>query len=125
MTSQLNPLDAYSQYAKATGGVLDNSTHLLRITKAQYQNLQSLYFDIGGETFELTPNAQIWHRAHNSAIKGEEDSIYLAIQNIGNLFPGLDFICGMAFLERFYSVFDSGNHRIGLARTPFTNATIN
>ena len=105
--------------------MLDNSTHLIRITNAQYKNLQSLYFVIGGKTFELTPNAQIWHREHNSAIQGDKDSIYLAIQNIGQAYPGLDFICGMGFLERFYAVFDTGNRRLGLARTPFTNATTN
>ena len=32
---------------------------MLRLTNAQYDNLQSLYFDIGGETYELTPNGQI------------------------------------------------------------------
>jgi cathepsin E len=104
---------------------LDSSTNLLRITDAQYAKLKSLYFVVGGNTFELTPNAQIWHRAHNGAIQGDGDAIYLAVQDIGGAFPGLDFICGMAFLERFYAVFDSGNHRIGLARTPFTNATTN
>jgi hypothetical protein len=104
---------------------LDSSTQLLRITDAQYASLQSLYFDIGGNTFELTRNAQIWQRTHNSAIQGDNESIYLAVQDIGQAFPGLDFICGMAFLERFYSVFDSGNRRVGLAVTPFTNATTN
>ena len=104
---------------------MDNSTQLLRITHAQYRNLQSLNFVIGGNTFELTPNAQIWPRALNTAIGGKKCSIYLAVQDIGNKFPGVDFICGMSFLERFYSVFDTGNLRIGLARTPFTNATTN
>ncbi|KAI0279607.1 acid protease [Russula aff. rugulosa BPL654] len=117
--------DAYNQYAEATGGVLDSQTNLLRITEAQYKNLQSLYFHINDETFELTANAQIWRREHNTAIQGDTDSIYLAVQDIVNVNPGLGFLCGMAFLERFYTVFDTGKHRIGLARTPFTNATTN
>jgi hypothetical protein len=104
---------------------LDNSSGLLRLTDAQYGSLQSLYFVISGNTFELTPNAQIWQRALNSAVQGDGDAVYLVIQNIGQLFPGVDFICGMTFLERFYSVFDSGNHRVGLAMTQFTNATTN
>lgn len=118
-------LDAYNQYAEATGGVLDSKTNLLRITEAQYNNLQSLYFHISGETFELTANAQIWQREHNTAIQGDTDSIYLAVQDIVHVYPGLGFLCGMTFLERVYTVFDTGNHRIGLARTPFTNATTN
>ncbi|KAF8495722.1 acid protease [Russula emetica] len=116
---------AYDQYVQATGAVLDSSTGLLRLTDAQYESLQSLYFVIGGNTFELTPNAQIWQRALNNAVQGDGDAIYLVIQNVGQSFPGVDFICGMTFLERFYSIFDTGNRRVGLAMTQFTNATTN
>ena len=118
-------LDAYDQYVEVTGGVFDNTTQLLRITEAQYESLQSLNIVIGGETFEMTRNAQIWPRALNTAILGEEDAIYLIVVDIAQTYPGLDFVFGMAFLERFYSVFDTGNRRIGLARTQFTNATTN
>lgn len=38
---------------------------------------------------------------------------------------GMDFIIGMAALERFYAVFDTANRRVGLAYTPFTNGTFN
>ncbi|KIJ33337.1 hypothetical protein M422DRAFT_264729 [Sphaerobolus stellatus SS14] len=38
--------------------VLDSSTGLLRFTTAQFANLKSLFFTIGGTTFELTANAQ-------------------------------------------------------------------
>jgi len=104
---------------------LDNSTRLLRINNAQYENLRPLYFEIGNSTFELTPNAQIWPRKLNSAINGDPNAVYLIVQDIGQMYPGVDFICGMAFLERYYSVFDTGNRRVGFARTPFTNATTN
>jgi len=73
----------------------------------------------------LTPNAQIIPRALNAAINGDKGNVYLVVQNIGNKFPGVDFICGVVFLERFYTVLDSGNRRVGLASTPFTNATTN
>ena len=37
---------------------------------------------------------------------GTSDGIYLVIQDSGaNVGSGLDFIDGMAFLERFYSVY--------------------
>jgi cathepsin E len=110
---------------KATGAVLDKATRLPRISSTQYENLQSLFFVIGNSTFELTPNAQLWPRARNSALGGDANSIYLAINDLGKLNPGVNFMCGMTFLERFYSVFDTGNHRVGLATTPFTNATTN
>ena len=56
--------DALATYQQLTGAVLDNEfTGLLQITPAQFENLESLFFNIGGRSFELTPNAQIWPRA--------------------------------------------------------------
>jgi hypothetical protein len=40
--------DAYNRYVDATGAVLDSATGLLRITEAQYANLQSLFFSVNG-----------------------------------------------------------------------------
>jgi len=101
---------------------------LLRITPAQYSNLQSLFFTAspGNTTFELTPNAQIWPRALNSFIGGTPSDVYLIVHDIGSPSgSGFDFINGYTFLERFYSVFDTGNSQVGLANTPFTSATSN
>ena len=55
--------DALSAYQSATGAVSDSSTGLLKITQAQFDNLESLFFHIGDNTYEFTPNAQIWPRA--------------------------------------------------------------
>jgi cathepsin E len=77
-------------------------------------------------TFELTANAQIWPRNLNNDIGGDKNGIYLIVSDIGT--PGgegLDFVNGVAFLERYYSVFDTANRRIGFATTPFTFATTN
>ena len=63
-TSECEPYmplaDAFSQYQTLTGGVEDEATGLLSITPAQFANLQSLFFNINGVTFEFTANAQIW-----------------------------------------------------------------
>ncbi|THH33217.1 hypothetical protein EUX98_g954 [Antrodiella citrinella] len=118
--------DAFQAYEKATGGKLDNTTGLLTITEEQFDNLQSLFFNIGGTNFELTANAQIWPRSLNSTIGGEEGKIYLVTSDLGSPSgQGLDFINGFAFLQRFYSVFDTTNAQVGLATTPFTDATTN
>ncbi|KAI0003733.1 aspartic peptidase A1 [Russula compacta] len=118
--------DAFNRYVAATGAVLDSTTGLLRITPAQYANLQSLFFTAGGTIFELTANAQIWPRALNTFIGGTAGNIYLIVNSIGSpTGQGLDFINGYTFLERFYSVFDTGNRRVGFATTPFTTATNN
>jgi len=125
-TLLLIPTDAFQAYMNATGAVLDETTGLLRVNADQFTNLKSLVFMIGGTTFELTPNAQLWPRALNTAIGGETDAFYLIVGDIGSPSgEGLDFINGQAFLERFYSVFDTTNHRVGFANTPFTTAETN
>jgi len=44
-------------------------------------------------TYELTPNAQIWPRALNSTLGGNEGQIYLIVSDLGSSFgTGLDFI---------------------------------
>ena len=85
--------DAFQAYQDATGATPDESTGLLSLTEGQFANLQSLFFTIGGTTFELTPNAQIWPRALNSTIGGEEGRIYLVAADLGSESgQGLDFI---------------------------------
>ena len=125
----------------------DAATTLLKISPTQFANLKSLFFTINNVDYEFTANAQIWpvrlfvndhdilkiflthqtlQRALNTAIGGDPNSIYLIVADIGTTSgQGLDFINGFTFLERFYSVFDTANQRVGLANTPFTRATTN
>lgn len=121
-------LDAYDRYLDVTGAVFDNRTGIPRITPEQFKKLKSLFFEIDGVTYELIPNAQIWPRALNTLLGGEVDSVYLVVSDLGPEVSGtfkLDFIIGMTVLERFYSVFDTTNERVGLATTRFTYANIN
>ena len=75
-------------------------------------------------TDTVSPSAL--QRALNTAIGGNANSVYLIVGSIGTPSgEGLDFINGMTFLERFYSVFDTANSRVGIANTPFTTATTN
>jgi cathepsin E len=86
--------------------------------------IRLLFFD--QVSFGLTPNGQIWPRVLNTAIGGASNSILLIVGDIGAPSgSGLDFINGQTFLERFYSVFDTTNRRVGLATTSFTTATTN
>jgi len=69
------------------------------ISSDQYANLSSLYFNIGGVSYELTPNAQIWPRSLNSDIGGTSDGIYLIVGDSGSdSGSGLDFVNGHGFL---------------------------
>ncbi|KAG2125315.1 aspartic peptidase domain-containing protein [Suillus clintonianus] len=118
--------DVFTEYQSATCSTLDEATGLLRITSTQYSALKNLNFEIGSSTYALTPNGQIWPRSLNTYIGGSSSAIYLIINDIG--LPsgqGIDFILGYTFLERFYSVFDTTNSRVGFATTKYTNATTN
>ncbi|KAF7375612.1 Aspartic proteinase [Mycena sanguinolenta] len=124
--SLINSSTAFRRYQRATGAVLDPNTGLLRVTDVQFSVMKNLDFNIGGVTYSLTPNAQIWPRSLNSQIGGASSSIYLIVSDLGSdSGEGLDFINGYAFLERFYSVYDADNNRIGLATTSFTTVTTN
>ena len=91
--------NAFNTYQSKTGGTLDSATGLLSITSTQYSNLQSLTFNIGVNSYELTPNAQIWLRSLNTAIGGTSGAIYLVVSDIGTPSgSGLDFINGYTFL---------------------------
>jgi len=118
--------DAFDAYRKATGAKIDHATGLLKVTQAQFKEMKSMFFEIGDVTYELTPNAQIWPRTLNAMLGGAANGIYLITADMGaKSGSGLDFINGFAFLQRFYSVYDTSNSRIGLANTPYTHATTN
>ena len=73
--------------------------------------------------FTLTPDAQVWPQSLNAHFGGVASQILLIAVDIG--VQSFDVVLSMTFLQRFYSVFDSGNNQVGLAQTPFTNAILN
>ncbi|KAI0365365.1 acid protease [Pilatotrama ljubarskyi] len=118
--------DYFVAYLGASGAKRDFKTGFLRLNPDQVSSLQSLFFHIGNTTYEFPPDAQIWPRAFNSLIGGDDSHVYLVIGDLGmNSGQGLDFVNGMTFLERFYHVFDAENNLAGFATTPFTNAVVN
>ncbi|TCD68312.1 hypothetical protein EIP91_011171 [Steccherinum ochraceum] len=118
--------DAFAQYQQLTGGIPNANTGLLQINATQFSALKSLFFTVNNVDYEFTADAQIWPRALNSAIGGQPDDIFLVVSDLGTPSgEGLDFINGFTFLERFYSVYDTANKKVGLANTPFTRATSN
>ncbi|KAG0705810.1 acid protease [Suillus ampliporus] len=116
--------DAFNKYQLQTGAIYDVTTGLLRISLDQYDQLSSLYFTTGGVSYELTPNGQIWPRSLNSAIGGTTGDIYLVVGDLGSN-TGFDFVNGYCFLQRYYSVYDTTNSRVGFAETEYTYATSN
>jgi cathepsin E len=119
-------LDTFHRYGNATGAVLDQNTQLLRITTSQFANLKPLIFTVGNRDLEFPANAQIWPRELNALIGGESDYFYLVVNDIGAISAqGITWICGYSFPERYYTVFDTTEQRVGFATTPFTTADSN
>lgn len=71
---------------------------LLKITPDQYKNLQPLNFHIGKNTYTLNANAQIWPRSLNTAVGGDQNSIYLIAADLKMSSVVMSFINGYAFL---------------------------
>ena len=76
--------DAFEIYQSKTGGTPDSATGLLSITSSQYANLQPLTFNIGGNSYDLPPNGQIWPRSLNTAMGGNSIAIYLIVADSGS-----------------------------------------
>ncbi|EJD07268.1 acid protease [Fomitiporia mediterranea MF3/22] len=121
--------DAFAAYKAATGAELDDKTGLLKLTEAQFKKLGSLYFTIGKdpqETYEWIPDAQIWPRSLNATLGGDADAYYLVAADSGSASgTGLDFINGFVWLQRFYTIYDTGISQIGIGRTANTDVKTN
>lgn len=63
----------------------DSNSGFMKISKDQYSSLKPLNFNIGSETYALTPNGQIWPRALNSALGGTDDDVFLVIADVSIL----------------------------------------
>ncbi|KAF5377131.1 hypothetical protein D9757_008758 [Collybiopsis confluens] len=77
---------SFDAYIAATGGVLNENVGLFSITAAQFAALKPLEFNIGGTTFSLTANAQIFPRSLNVDIGGTANDIFLIAGDLGG-FP--------------------------------------
>lgn len=68
------------------------------MTEEQFNQLQPLNFKIGKETYEWVADAQIWPRALNATLGGDENSYYLVVADSGTKSgSGLDFINGFVW----------------------------
>ncbi|KZW01131.1 acid protease [Exidia glandulosa HHB12029] len=122
----LLPTDIFAAYKAAAGATLSQTVGLLQVSNAQFAAMKNFNFRIGGAIFSLTPNAQLFPRALNVDIGGSSGDNFLIIGDVGTPSgTGFDFVLGMAFSERFYSVYNAQNSSIGVAKTPLTGAITN
>ena len=74
---------SFKTYATTVGAEPDDNTGLLRISKENYNKMDSLWIDLGdGKRFEFTKDAQRWPAKLNTAIGGKLDDIYLVISDV-------------------------------------------
>ncbi|KAG2073368.1 acid protease [Suillus decipiens] len=119
-------IDAYERYRAVTGGTLNPENGLLQISLQQYDQLHDLEFHTGTILLSFVPNAQIWPRSLNNKIQGGDNDIFLIVKSLPTAAgAGCTFVSGYVFLQRFYTVFDSGRRRVGFAPTVFTEASTN
>ncbi|EJC99838.1 acid protease [Fomitiporia mediterranea MF3/22] len=121
ITLLLLETSAFNTYTTLTGATLDSNTGFLTISKDNYAILESLFFNIGGNMYEFTKDAQTWPRVLNADIGGTSDGIYLIVGDLGNIGGGtIGAINGATFMERFYTVFNSEENQVGFALTAHT-----
>jgi len=111
--------DAFQKYQQAIpGSQVDQTSGLLEIPASSINSMQSLVFTIGGTEFEFTAQDQLLDQSLNTQFGGQAGAYYSIVSNLGSPSgQGLDFINGYFFLERFYSVYDTTNSRVGFATT--------
>ncbi|KAG6329081.1 hypothetical protein ID866_10009 [Astraeus odoratus] len=88
--------DAFINYQSATSAVIDSSdrNRRLTITQSQYGSLQTLSILIGDQSYDLSPNAQIYPRSSS------DQRIFLVVQMLSSS-PGIAFKLGSPFLYAF------------------------
>ncbi|KAG6330044.1 hypothetical protein ID866_9045 [Astraeus odoratus] len=108
--------DAFSVYQSATGASLYAGQ--LYITQDMYNELQPLAIFIGGQPYDLSPNAQIQARI------SPDSPIVLVVQS-RRAGSGIGFSLGAPFFQHFYVVFNLGSNQIGFATHIHTDSTTN
>ncbi|KAG6332676.1 hypothetical protein ID866_6413 [Astraeus odoratus] len=90
------PHEAFVAYYEAIGVAEADPANWVTITQDQYNNLQTLSIIIGGQSYDLNPNAQI--------------------------LPRIDFWIGHPFIQRYYVVLNTTSSQVGFASTYYTNS---
>ncbi|KAG6327631.1 hypothetical protein ID866_11458 [Astraeus odoratus] len=95
--SPVTLIDTFVAYKSATGAAIDffGINRLLTITEDQYDDLQMLSILVGDQSYDLSPNAQIFPRI------SPDEQIYLVIKSsdIGTEFTlGSSFLCVFTYV---------------------------
>ncbi|KAG6330026.1 hypothetical protein ID866_9063, partial [Astraeus odoratus] len=109
------PKDAVMQYQSDTGATV-SPKGLLTIRQDQYDNLQTLSIIIGGQSYDLSPNAQVRPRP----VSPRRITLVVGFSS-----SSWDFTLGHPFVQRYYVAFNATSSQIGFASTHYTGSTSN
>jgi len=105
------PTPAYNEFLLLTGGTTSDASGFASFTK---KPTHTFTINIGSASFPLTPSQYLVPPAQYSHF-GLTSGFYYAWINDGGA-DSVNFLIGQKFLENYYSVYDTAESRIGLAR---------
>mmetsp|Transcript_68396 Transcript_68396/g.164164 ORF Transcript_68396/g.164164 Transcript_68396/m.164164 type:complete len:492 (+) Transcript_68396:162-1637(+) len=114
-------LDTGSSLMMGPKEVLDQLLTLLAFGNSTQMNCSKsvqfpkLGFMIGGTHFEMDPDDYM-DRSHDHSLPEGTDACWAHLMPIGDTGRGPIVVLGMPFLRSFYTVYDVGNKRIGIAK---------
>jgi len=116
------PSSAYNTWIKAIpSATVDNNSGLVRFPKSSLSSVPSISFTVNGVKFTLNNYAQLVEQGLYSTMGLSSTYYYSWVGNGGS--SSLALTLGQKFLERFYSVYDTDNNRVGFATTSNSNPT--
>jgi len=118
-------LDTGSSLMMGPQADLDRLIELLNFGNDTTRNCTSgtkfpkLGFIIGGKTFEMEPE-EYMDRSHAPNLPHDSDVCWAHLMPVGDTGRGPIFVLGMPFMRAFYTVYDTLEKRIGVAKAKHT-----
>mmetsp|Transcript_3532 Transcript_3532/g.8794 ORF Transcript_3532/g.8794 Transcript_3532/m.8794 type:complete len:469 (-) Transcript_3532:61-1467(-) len=122
-------LDTGSSLMMGPKGILDQLLGLLAFGNSTQMNCSSsvqfpkLGFKIDGKLFEMEPDDYM-DRSVDKSLPHGTDACWAHLMPIGDTGRGPIFVLGMPFLRTFYTVYDVGQKRIGIAKARHSESQV-
>ncbi|KAN0079862.1 Aspartic peptidase domain containing protein [Tylopilus felleus] len=113
----LIPDDVFQVYMNAIPRAeLDTKTGLIEIPPSSIEHMKPLHFKFGDHTFTLDGNSQLFPQWISRLAGGDTGKRHSVVCPIGHVAGrGSDFVLGIPFMEKYYTVFDAERQQIGFA----------